>query len=501
MARGAKQTLVGLDLNATRARAAEGTPGMAARPLALDGAHADLPLALSLEGRAAVVGRAGLALCRRLPHLACLNFLPCLGEPRTWAAGRHRLDAARALALVLERLQAACAGAQASVVVVPSYLGAAQVETLVCLAEKARLPVHGWLSAPLAAALAAAAEERWSGPALVADVDDHALTWSAVSATAAEVRLLDTQSLPRLGTRVWRERLLDAVADRCVRQSRRDPRASADAEQGLYDQLDGVLDACRRGQAAEVLVQMAHWGQNLFLRPDEAAACCAPLVRQALAALHALCGSLPPGGTPPVILVTDAAGRLPGLVAALEETVGEVIPAAPVVADGEDFGAALLDDEPEERRGVAVLAADAPARAACDLAGRLLRGELPRGAVTSAPLPPPVFAEAGPARLQFRGQDFVLGGKAFVLGRTPDCHLVLDSDQYPTVSSRHCEIVYERRTYVLRDRSRNGTLVNERPVIHEIVLQAGDWIRLGPGGPMVRFLGQAADQLRLITTA
>jgi pSer/pThr/pTyr-binding forkhead associated (FHA) protein len=103
--------------------------------------------------------------------------------------------------------------------------------------------------------------------------------------------------------------------------------------------------------------------------------------------------------------------------------------------------------------------------------------------------------------LQFRNQDYLLRGRPFLLGRHAECDLVFDSDQYPTVSGRHCEIVYERRSFVLRDRSRHGTLVNERPVISEMVLQAGDWIRLGPGGPLLRFLGRAADQLKLMTTA
>jgi pSer/pThr/pTyr-binding forkhead associated (FHA) protein len=46
----------------------------------------------------------------------------------------------------------------------------------------------------------------------------------------------------------------------------------------------------------------------------------------------------------------------------------------------------------------------------------------------------------------------------------------------------------------LRDHSRNGTLVNDRPVIGELPLRAGDWIRLGPAGPLIRFLGKPVDQ-------
>ncbi len=498
MSHGGKQPVIGLDLNAGRARAVQAAPGRVTELVPLAG-EAELPLALSLEGRSPEVGRAGLGLIRRAPHLACANFLPCLGERHEWSAGRHRLDAAQALALVLDRLRPACTAAQAVTLAVPTYLRAEQVEALLRVAEKARLPVCGWVAAPLAVTLTAYAEQPWAGPALVLDADEHALTWVAVAVEFGQARVLEAQALPHLGLRAWKGRLLDAVADRCVRQCRRDPRDSAPAEQSLYEQLDGALDAGRRGQTAELMVQMAQWGQNLLLRPDDLAAACAPLVRPALAEMRALRQSLP-SEVAPVLLVTESAGRLPGLVAALEGALAGGESGPEPGGDAEDFGEGLLDEGPD-RGAVSVLSPDAAARAACDLAGRWQRGELPRGPVAVAPLSPPLPVEAGPARLQFRNQDYPLRGRPFLLGRHADCDLVFDSDLYPTVSGRHCEVVYERRTYLLRDRSRHGTLVNERPVIQEIVLQAGDWIRLGPGGPLVRFLGQSADQLKLMTTA
>jgi len=499
MAHGGKQPLIGLDLNSTRARAVIAAGGQPPEPLPVDG-EAELPLAVSLEGRSPEPGRAGLALVRRAPHLACANFLPSLGGPREWSAGRHRLDAAGALAAVLDRLRPACAAAQAVSLAVPAYLSGDQLNALTHLAEKARLRVCGLVAAPLAVTLTAYAEQPWAGPALVVDADDHALTWAAVAVQFGQARVLGAQAVPHLGLRAWKERLLDAVADRCVRQSRRDPRDSAPAEQGLFDQLDAALDACRRGQMAELIAQMAQWGQNVILRPDELAAACAPLARQAVAEMRALRRSLPPGLTP-VLLVTDAAGRLPGLVRALEDALGPAEPPRERDPDCEDFGEGLLDEDLAGRAPVSVLSPDAVARAACALAARWQRGELTGGPVEVAPLPPPSPAEAGAARVQFRNQDYPLRGPAFLLGRHADCDLVFDSEQYPTVSGRHCEIVYERRAYVLRDRSRHGTLVNERPVSQEVVLRAGDWIRLGPRGPQVRFLGHAADQLKLMTTA
>ena len=437
----------------------------------------------------------------RAPYLTCSNFLPHLGEPKAWTVGRHRLDAGKAASLVFERVRAASGAVQSMVLVFPPYLTLEQTHTAAWLAERAGLHITSWLPSTLAAVVAAYAEEAWAGPALVVDIDNHALIWSAVMVADGQARVFETQVVPALGLRTWKERLLNAAADRCVRQSRRDPRESAEAEQTLYDQLDQAMEACGRGQVAELVVQMAQWGQNLMLRPDELATSCVPLVQRALAPMRELRAFLPSSDATGVVLATAVAGRLPGLLAALEETVGAREELPRTISGEEDFGEALLSEENTGRATVSVLGPDALATAAYDLAARGLRGELPRGLLMSAVLPTPVAIEAGPARVQFRNHDYLLRGKTFVLGRQSECDLIFESELYPTVSGRHCEILSERRNYILRDRSRNGTLVNERPVVHEIVLQAGDWIRLGPGGPLVRFLGQSAEHLKLITTA
>src|SRR5438876_6120590 len=132
--------LIGLDLNATRARAVHGPAEALPRCLPLAETAEELPMVLSLRGRQAEVGRAGSSLCRLLPHLTCSDFLAHLGEPREWVAGRHRFDAVKALALVFERLQPIFAGAQGVVLAVPTYLSRAQAMLLPALAEKARLP-------------------------------------------------------------------------------------------------------------------------------------------------------------------------------------------------------------------------------------------------------------------------------------------------------------------------------------------------------------------------
>ena len=495
-------SVVGLDLNATRARAVHGTGLAAPSGLDLEAGRRDMPLAVSLAERSPAAGAAGAGLRRKAPHLAVLDFLPDLGQPREWAAGRRRLDAADALTLVFQRLHQTLGRAEGVFLTLPTYLSDAQEIQALQLAGKAHWRLLGTTQTPTAAALAAYERLPWSGLALVADVDGHALTWSAVSVEADHVQVVRTHSCPHLNLGAWVLRLLNGAAVRCVRMSRRDPRHSADAEQTLYEQLEELLaSGGASGGMVELVIQAPQWYQNLMLHSDELTAFCAPLAQQAVAEMQAFAEATAAHGAPATLLATAAAGGLPGLTAALEEHLQRPAIVRAPQADPGDFGADLpLDDDAPAAR-VQVLDADAVARAAYELAGRVRRGELPRGRVDAAPLPAAGGGD-GPPRLQFRGQEHPLTGAVFTLGRDPECDLVFETELYPSVSARHCEIALDRGAYLLRDRSRHGTLLNDRHVQQQAALRSGDWIRLGPGGPVLRFLGPPAEQQRrLMTTA
>jgi hypothetical protein len=321
--------LVGFDLNATRVRMVSGPPETTPHTLYLDGVQAELPLALSLEGRTPAVGRAGIDIARRAPHLACLDFLPYLGTARQWVAGRHRLNAADALVLVFTHLQSTLppnpkgpTAASALVLALPGYLTPAQTTLLAGLAQKVRWSMLGSVTAPLAAALAAQTERPWVGRAVVIDADDHALTCTVVGASDGRAHVLGQECYPGLGLLTWKERLLDAIADRCVHHSRRDPRDSAAAEQMLYNQLDDVLLACSGAQMVEVVLQATNWCQNLILQPQEIDDYCAALVRQTTEVIGATVAAAPKQGPMSALILTAAAVALPGLSATLAASVG-----------------------------------------------------------------------------------------------------------------------------------------------------------------------------------
>jgi hypothetical protein len=330
-------TLLCLDLTASRARAVCGPMG-SPRPVMLDDRERELPLALSLEGKYPAVGCAGMALCRRLPHLACLDFLPYLGKARTWGAGRQRLNAGKALSVALEHIRPLCAHVGGLALVLPGYLSRPQVGELAGIVGQSRLPpLAGSVAAPLAAAWAAHGQNPWCGLALVLDADLHALTWTALAAdepdAPRQVRTVGQQTVPQLGVASWKERVLDGVADRCIRQSRRDPRESAAAEQAIWDQLDTAFDAAARGQNIELAIQSAHWYQHLILAPSDLALFCKRPLQRVVRSMHDLLGAVQADGPPAVVLVTAVAARLPGLLGCLEENTAEQTALTPLSAD------------------------------------------------------------------------------------------------------------------------------------------------------------------------
>jgi hypothetical protein len=505
-------SVVGLDWNATRALAVLGTAGDYPLPVPLEPPALELPMLLDLSGRHPAVGAAARRRSRISPHQVCQGFLPYVGAVAgapTWTLGRRPLDAAGAATHVWEQLHGLCRSAQGVVLAVPSYLQTAQADLLRILGAKLKLPLIGSVPGVLAAALAGHTQQLWSRAALVVDVDDHALTVALVLAAQDCAHLVEMRAFPALGLRVWHERLLNALADLCVWQTRRDPRDAPAAEQGLFDQLDVLLDACQRRQPIQLAVQASAWYHHLLVQPGQTLAFCSPLASQAAREVEAL-GSVPPGDeSAPAILLTHQAGRLPGLRGMLTAQAqawaeaADGLPARPRAAT-EDFGEDLLFDAlppGPSTTTVAVLAPEAIARAAHGLAEPLRQGDRGRGHLTSlAPLPLAEPVEAGPARLHFQGRDYLLHSATFTLGSHADCSLHLDAQEYPEVDHHHCDVVFDRRTFLVFNRSKRGTLVNDAPVTTSIVLRAGDRIRLGAQGPVLRFLGHAPAKTSLFYT-
>jgi hypothetical protein len=389
---------VGIDLTASRARA-EGV-GSKPRPLVLDDPDTELLLYISAERRTLEIGRAGFALCRRMPHLVCSNFLAALGQAREWRIGRHALVAEAALGLVFDKLRGPVEVETDSVALaLPVYLGPAQVTRVVVTAGRSKLPLKGTAIGALALAADRAAAlltgktaapkpptdphgPAWvvplhptpggPGAVVVIDADEFAVSAALVSVEPGAVKLQGSAVWPRLAVKQWKDRLLDAVADRCVRLCRRDPRDSAEAEQALFEQLDEALDRARAGQRISLYVRTAHWFQDVVQQAEEFEAHCAALARLAGDSVRDFTNGIGLAEPPRAVWLTDSAGRLPGLVRAVHANT-------------------------PEGTAVEVLPPSAIAVAVAALVPRWLAGELPRAHLDNLiPLPPMIDVRKAP---------------------------------------------------------------------------------------------------------
>ena len=344
----------GLDVSASRAVAATLVAGQP-RPVLLGGEVADLPLVLALDRRPPAVGWDGFRLLRRRPHHTASGFLALLGQGRTWPNGRTPATPESALAAAFDAIRGPLAlDTDAAVLALPAYLTPAQADAAVRLAVAARLPLVGSVAAPLALAArhaALLASDRplaldtdadggradgvvpfrppaSGGPAwaVIIDADEFALSAAAVAVEPGGVAQLGSGFWPRLSLKGWADRLIDSLADRCVRQCRRDPRDSADAEQAVFEQLPALLDALHAGRTATVSVRADRWYQDLHPTPDEAAGWCDGLARQAADAVAELARGTDRPFPPRAVWLTHAAARLPGLAAALHAGFPERTP-------------------------------------------------------------------------------------------------------------------------------------------------------------------------------
>ncbi|HEY3788519.1 MAG TPA: hypothetical protein VGL71_06670 [Urbifossiella sp.] len=368
--------VIGLDLTASRARAVS-VGGGKVRPVLLEDPSEEMPMFLACERRTPEVGRTAYALIRKMPHAVGSNFVPAVGQPREIRAGRYAFSPDACLELAFTRLRIPIIHESDSIaLVVPAYLAPNQITRLVELATKARLPLKGTASAPLAVAAHRAgillngkpqpsadkpppsgwvvpmrAAANGPGSVLIVDADEFALSATAVMVERDSAKLIAPALWPRVAVKAWKDKLLDAVSDRCVRLCRRDPRDSAEAEQSLFEQLDDALDRTRAGQRVSLTVRTAHWYQDLLLQPDELEGYCSALAQVGAEAIRELiAGQRVP---PRAVWLTHSAGRLPGL------------------------GLAIQQNTPEGT-AVEVLPAGAVAHAAAALVPRWLNGELPR---------------------------------------------------------------------------------------------------------------------------
>lgn len=356
-------SLAYLEFSAGELRAWAGEAGGVWRPVRLDQGGFALPLAVFGKHRRLVVGSAAAARLCADPHVTLGRLMTLLGQAQPLSVGRHELLPEDALRHVLEHARPRLTGVKRVVVGVPAWLGLRAAEMLEALLRRLNLEPLAIMPRCLILGLEAEEDQAWRQAALLAEMDDAALTLTWLTRRDGQIGWQPAQAPSALGRAAWRTALMDAAAEACIQQCRRDPRALPDVDQELFT------------AAAQWLSRPDDDGQfkvNLEFTRSQVTAAVALSAGQVIQALSGLAGAtartlVEQLGRPP------AAGGVAGLLLARE------VLQLPGLA------------EELRRRGVPggfdAEVGVATARTAATLAQRLARGELPRPTLMAAALP------------------------------------------------------------------------------------------------------------------
>ncbi len=295
--------IVILDWTAERLRAWAMASGEAPRPVNLEPTSAELPLVISLAERRMQVGKPGRMLVRKAPHQVAATFLPYLGTDRHWQHGRHDVDAREAVQFVLGKLKEKLPG-KALLHLAPNYFTADQAALLDDLTRTGGYRLLGTLPRGLASA--------GLSPGITIDADTYAVTLAATTLTepGPRIRLQRTLTLRELGLQYWKERIGSQLASLCIRDCRRDPRATPETDQLLSDQIDQQLHDWSSGIEGRLSIPGPDWQHEAVISAALVQAVCQPMA--SLVAQQVL--ALPDAGN---WFLTPESARLPGLAAAL----------------------------------------------------------------------------------------------------------------------------------------------------------------------------------------
>jgi hypothetical protein len=262
-----------LDWTAERLQAWSLASGAPPKALTLDGHELELPLVLSMAERRLQMGLAARKLVRSQPHQVVDNFLPYLGIDRFWQYGRHRLDARDAVQWILQKLKDKLPG-KSLFHTVPSYWNREQAAILEDITRQAGYRSLGVMKRGLALG--------GTSPGLVLDVDSHAFTLclTKLQARTGNLQLEKTQTSTDLALHIWTERIGMLIAAKCLKDSRRDPRAHAETDQQLYEQVGQKLTEWASQQDVRLSLQLRDWQEELLLPASEVATVCMPLAQR-----------------------------------------------------------------------------------------------------------------------------------------------------------------------------------------------------------------------------
>ncbi|MGB7214645.1 MAG: FHA domain-containing protein [Gammaproteobacteria bacterium] len=193
---------------------------------------------------------------------------------------------------------------------------------------------------------------------------------------------------------------------------------------------------------------------------------------------------------PLVVQVSERLAHLPGLSRELTRLDAARIVSLPV---GHAAREAIKGIEGVERNG-------GPVRLLKHLPWRAPADDEPEAVASERPDREPASASDAPTHVTathvvYRGVAYPVGADGIVIGRAAveGRRTITVDGAHGGVSRLHCELALRDGELRIKDMSRYGTFVNEKPVSGDAVLHPGDVIRVGSPGAELLVIGVAGD--------
>lgn len=277
------------------------------------------------------------------------------------------------------------------------------------------------------------------------------------------------------GLLALQEAWLDLVSDSMVRRSRFDPLHDGMQEQRVYDSLMGWAAIAARQGVVDIDWATPTGSLRLPLTRDGFAAAAAPVYRDILAVVHELRSA----GAAMDLLLPEHLRDWPGLVDSLDEVRSSHRATFPNTVAAR--AASLLSNDPSSadsvtlRRGLGPL----PALVMPEPWSQGSMDTTISGTGSNRRPSHAIFAERAYPLLE---------GTMLGIGRMPGPAGIALSDDARAVSRLHCTLRVVDEGVELIDHSRYGTWVNDERVLRRTRVMAGDRIRIGDPGFVIRLL-------------
>jgi len=447
--------ILGLELSDAGILLAGGEPP---RLVSIDDDDVESPGFALPEKKNLVTGRAAERRARLFPRQIMNRFWDHLStdplDPPLPAAENQAEVACAHLASIWDKARHF---GNALVIAVPGFFQRTQLGLLLGMAQELAIPVQGFVSLPVAAAVPGS-----EGLHLHVDVHLHRFE---VSVLKAEGRLefQEAFTVKEKGLEGLYKLWVQAAAAEFVRMTRFDPFHSAETEQELYRRLPSALAALQHEQATTIAIPAGHSNYSVSLMRGMLLESARPVYDELLAAVHEARRRHAAPGTAAAVEVSQRVVRLPGILERLRR-----MPDTRVV---------------ELPAGAAALALPALWRELSDgrpTAGASFFNSRPWIAAERSLALGPTPSAPRPTHLLYRNLAYPITANPLTIGSNPPAagqglRIAVDTGG---IDPRHCTVQLRGGQVVLTDLSSKGTFLNERRVEGAEAVNVGDAIRL-----------------------